>query len=227
MASPLLLELFDKLPDLRADDDEELWAAGVQDAMREFRAGVRERYTEGTLQRMLVSHDARTRRAAVLGLGFIGTMDSNAAVAALLQDDDALVQRFAADALWELWFRGGSPEQNARLSDAAKNPDPAATLAELDELIAEAPDFAEAHNQRAIQFYKRGDYARAVADCETVLRLNPFHFGAAAGMGQCLAKLGKRRAALRAFRSALEINPGLEHLRETIRELEQSLGRGE
>jgi tetratricopeptide (TPR) repeat protein len=227
VSAPLLVELFDRLPELRPGDDEELWAAGVQEAMREYRSAVRAKYTEGTLQRILAASEVKARRAAALALGLVGTIDSNAVVAAALHDSDQLVQRFAADTLWELWFRAGTPDQNLRLREAAANPDAVAARSDLDDLIHESPNFAEAYNQRAIAFFKRGEFARAVEDCEAVLRLNPFHFGAAAGLGQCLIKLGKPRAALRAFRAALDINPGLEHLRDTIRALERSLGRGD
>ena len=226
VSASLLVEMFDRLPELLPGDDEDLWAAGVHDAMRDFRASVRKRYTEGTLQRMVLSPDVKTRRAAALALGFIGTMESNPVVAATLADRDVLVQKFAADALWEMWFRAGTPEQNCRLREAARNPDPGKARAELDELIRQAPTFAEAYNQRAIWFFKRGELARAVDDCESTLRLNPFHFGAAAGLGQCLAKLGKSRGAIRAFRMALDINPALEHLHDTIEQLERSLDRG-
>jgi tetratricopeptide (TPR) repeat protein len=204
-----------------------LWAAGVQDAMREFRDAIRGKYTEGTLLRLLASEDVKARRAAVLGLGFIGTMNANSTVAAALHDSDSLVQMFAADTLWELWFRGGTPEENRKLRNAVQEPDLNQSRMELDELAELAPTFAEAYNQRAIWFFKRGEFARAVEDCERTLKLNPFHFGAAAGLGQCLVKLGKRRAALRAFRTALEINPALAHLHDTIRSLEQSIDRGE
>jgi tetratricopeptide (TPR) repeat protein len=222
-----LVELYDRLPALGPGDDEELWAAGIQDALREFRAAVLARYTEGTLQRVVASPDVKTRRAAALALGLVGTIDSNPSVAALLRDQDPLVQRFAADALWELWFRGGTADQNRRLRDAARDPDPVTARADLDDLIRQAPNFAEAYNQRAIWFFKRGEFARAAEDCEAVLRLNPFHFGAAAGLGQCLAKVGKPRAAIRAYRTALDINPALEHLRDAIRQLERTLDRGE
>jgi tetratricopeptide (TPR) repeat protein len=217
--APLLVELFDRLPEFRPGDDEDLWAAGVQQAMREFRAAVRERYTEGTLQRVLATAEVKARRAAALALGLTGTPASVPAVAAALRDDDSLVRRFASDALWELWFRGGTPEQNAKLHAAAAEPNAARARAELDDLIREAPTFAEAHNQRAIWFFKRGEFARAVEDCETVLRLNPYHFGAAAGMGQCLLKLNRPQGALRAFRLALELNPDLD-LHDTVRALE-------
>jgi tetratricopeptide (TPR) repeat protein len=218
--------MFERLPELKPGDDEDLWAAGVQDAMREFRTAVRERYTEGTLARLLSSTDARTRRAAVLALGLIGTTEVNPAVAAVLHDEDPLVRRFASDALWELWFRGGTIEQNRMLEQAARDRDQLKARADLDHLIRQAPNYAEAYNQRAIWFFKRGEFARAVEDCEATLRLNPHHFGAAAGLGQCYLKLGKPRAALRAFRNALEINPSLEHLHDTIRSLEEALKGG-
>lgn len=216
----LLVELFDRLPALRPGDDEDLWAAGVQAAVRAFRAAVRDHYTEGTLQRILAaSGEAKARRGAALALGLTGTAAAAPAVAAALHDADSMVRRFAADALWELWHRAGTDEQNARLQAAAREPDPAKARAELDDLIRDAPAFAEAHNQRAIWFFRRGEFARAVEDCETVLRLNPHHFGAAAGMGQCLLKLNRPRAALRAFRQALDINPDLD-LHDTVRALE-------
>ena len=220
MAAPLLVELFDRLPEFGPGDDEDLWAAGVQTALLEFRAAVREHYTEGTLQRVLATAPAaKARRAAALALGLTGTFASVPVAAAALHDGDQLVRRFAADSLWELWFRAGTAEQNARLQGAAREPDAIKARAELDDLIREAPAFAEAHNQRAIWFFKRGEFARAVEDCETVLRLNPHHFGAASGMGQCLLKLNRPQGALRAFRLALDINPDLD-LHDTVRALE-------
>lgn len=223
MTVPLLLEMYDRIPALRPGDDEELWAAGAQDAFRRFRAEVRERYLEGTLVRVLHSMDARTRQAAVLALGFTGTVDASPAVAAALHDADPLVRRFAADALWELWFRGGTTEQNRALQRAMKDPNATSSRRTLDELIRTAPHFAEAINQRAIWYFKQGEFARSAFDCEAVLRLNPYHFGAATGLGQCCLKLGKARSALRAFRLALEINPGLEMLNDAIRALEETL----
>ncbi|HUR54182.1 MAG TPA: HEAT repeat domain-containing protein, partial [Gemmataceae bacterium] len=198
---------------------------GAQDAMRDFRAAVRARYTEGTLQRLLARADPRMRQAAVLALGLCGGMESNAALAGMLHDDDTLVRRFAADALWELWFRGATPDQTIALQKAVREANPARSRAALDALIGQAPEFAEAHNQRAIWHFKRGEFARSAEDCETVLRLNPFHYGAAAGLGQCLLKLKKPRAALAAFRRALELNPALDHLSDTIRDLEDALDR--
>lgn len=223
MAAPLLVNYFDRLPPLNPGDDEDLWAAGAGPLIQRFRDDVRAKYTEGTLGRLLVDDDTRTRRAAALALGLVGTMQSNQPLAGRLRDDDPLVQRLASDALWEVWFRGGSTEENWSLQQAVRESEPEAIKAALDDLVDRAPHFAEAWNQRAIWYFKHAMYSKAVADCEVVMRLNPVHFGAAAGMGQCFLKMKKPRAALRAFRQALDINPTLDHLHDTIRALREAL----
>lgn len=224
--SSLLVEAFEKLPQPRPGDDPDLLRAGVQEAMREFRDEVRSRYTEGTLTRILRSAaDARARRAAALGLGLVGTFrGANAALGAALRDDDDHVRKLAADAIWEVWFRGSSPDHGWQLRQAAALPDFAQCLAALDDIIRDHPDFAEAYNQRAILYFRRGEFARSVGDCETVLRLNPYHFGAAAGMGQCHLRMNRPNAALRAFRQAVEIHPGLDQVADAVRQLEAALG---
>ena len=68
------------------------------------------------------------------------------------------------------------------------------------------------------------EFERSIADCEKVLQLNPCHFGAQSGMAQCYMQLRKHKAALRAFRAALRINPNLDGVAETIRALENALG---
>ncbi len=226
MSVPLLVEFYAKLPQPRPGDDPDLLQAGVEGAMREFRDEVCAKYTEGTLQRLLTADDEQVRRAAALALGLVGTMRSNLALAAALQDADPLVRKFAADSLWEVWFRGDEADHGRRLRKAVKLPDHARAVAALDELIRESPSFAEAYNQRAVLFFRRGEYGRSVADCEAALRLNPAHFGAASGMGQCYLRMNKPRAALRAFRQALAIHPHLDEVRDAVRDLEAALGDG-
>jgi tetratricopeptide (TPR) repeat protein len=75
-----------------------------------------------------------------------------------------------------------------------------------------------------VLYYRRGEYARSAADCEKVLRLNPVHFAAASGMGQCYLRMKKPKAALRAFRTALSINPDLESVREAVSALKAAFG---
>ena len=197
--------------------------AGLEDGMQQFRKELKAKYTEGTLQRLLVSPDQSARRAAALALGLIGTMKSNARLATALHDEDRLVRKFAADSLWKVWLRGCSPQENQLLHEALAQPDATQTIAALDELIRKAPDFAEAYNQRAVMHCSRGAFPMAVLDCEATVRLNPFHYGAASGLGQCYIRMNKPRAALRAFKQSLDINPDLTTLRDTIQRLEKSL----
>lgn len=222
MSAARLVEIYRDLPQLQPPDDPDLWAARMHDALRVFRHRLLAHYTEGTLQRLLRHPDAETRQAAVLALGLVGTMDSNAQLAHALHDEDRTVARMATDALWQVWFRGGTSEQSNELQRILHLPDFLQILAGLDDLVREAPRFAEVYNQRAIHYFRRGEFARSIADCERALELNPFHFGAHAGMGQCLLKLRRPRAALRAFRLALQTNPTLVHLTEMIETLERS-----
>ena len=43
-------------------------------------------------------------------------------------------------------------------------------------------------------------------------------------MAQCCLQLRKNRAALKAFRAALRINPNLDGVRQAIQSLEKTLG---
>jgi len=226
VADALLVDWYRELPDLLAGDDPELWANQMNKALRGFRRQVRKRYSEGSLQRLTSHPDCEVRRAAVLALGLTGTIDSNASLARMLHDEDELVSKTASDSLWEIWFRAGTEEANLELHRVMRLPDFQQVMAGLDEIIRENPDFAEPYNQRAIMFFQRGEYQRSATDCQRALELNPHHFGAQTGMGQCYMKLRKFSAALRAFKLALEINPTLSHLSDTIRALENVVDEG-
>lgn len=223
MRQPLILSYYSLLPsDADAADSLPFAAPGI-DA---FQRAVEARYFPGTLAKLLESHSAEIRQAATLALGRVGTMQMNRAVARRLHDEDPIVRGFAAEALWAIWFRADSPENNAELRrlstlerDTGDDPLPG-----LDALAERCPRFAEVFNQRAIVYFRRGEFALSVADCDRVLRINPVHFGAASGMGQCFMKLRRFRAALRSFRRARRINPNLEGVREAISSLERMLG---
>ena len=65
-----------------------------------------------------------------------------------------------------------------------------------EQLVDMAPWFAEAWNQRAIALYGLGRYLQSIDDCRQALEINPYHFGAAAGMGQCHLHRGDMDQAL-------------------------------
>jgi tetratricopeptide (TPR) repeat protein len=217
----LLVEYYDQIPEGRSDTKRQMTR---KEAVEAFRRRVAERYTEGTLMRLLQHGDNQSRRASLLALGLLGTMDACPAIAARLHDEDREVAQTAADTLWTLWFRADTPAHNDELQRLARLRDREKALAGLDALIRRAPGFAEAYNQRAIVLFRLKQFERSIADCEKVLQLNPYHFGAQAGLGQCYLQMRKHRAALKAFRATLRINPNMDGVAETIRALENALG---
>jgi len=226
MRRALLIDYFQQLPVLPDGDFLAVRSAELHRHLERFRRRVATRYGEGTLQRLLTHAGPQARRAALLALGLQGSMSSNPGVAGLLHDDDAQVRRLAADALWNIWFRAEGEPSKRELQRLSQMKDANKSLRGLNGLVEKCPDFAEAFNQRAIIHFKLGEFAKSAADCKRALERNPFHFGAQAGLAQCLIRMKKPRTALRAFRQALRINPELEGVAETIRDLEESLGEG-
>jgi tetratricopeptide (TPR) repeat protein len=191
-----------------------------------FARRVRERYLEGTLQRLLCSWDERLREAAAAALRLVGTMDSNAALANSLHDEYVEVRELAEAALWAVWFRADDDLNNQELQRLARliaDKEYGKALTGLNALIARAPNFAEAYNQRAILYWHWSEYKRSLADCEEVIQRNPFHFGAQAGMGECLLRLRRPTEALKAFRLALLVHPHLQGVQDNVCALEQIL----
>jgi tetratricopeptide (TPR) repeat protein len=221
VGNSLLVEYYSELPS--PTEAAPVPRRKMQAALEKFKQHVAQRYNEGTLQRLVQGGDVGSRRAATVALGLLGSMKSNQLLAARLRDEDRTVRRLAVDALWALWFRADSEANNQALQRARKLRDNDAKLAALDALVAKAPRFAEAFNQRAILNFQVGELQRAIADCEKVLKLNPCHFGAQVGMAQCYMGLNKPRSALKAFRNAYRINPDMEGVEETIQALEEAL----
>lgn len=89
----------------------------------------------------------------------------------------------------------------------------------LDQIVIKAPDLVAAWNMRATLHYAQDDYAAALADIAVTLTLEPRHFGAWAGLGLIMQDMGQERAALRAFETALSLNPHLDDLRDDVSQL--------
>jgi tetratricopeptide (TPR) repeat protein len=242
MNSPLLVEFFSALPndalggDLdwpisqytrekapHAAETRTTGKARRRAAIHIFCKQVRQRYTEGTLLRVLHVGNITARRAAIFALGLLGSPAVNAVLADRLHDEDDEVARFASEAMWSLWFRGESSPHSDELYRILRLRDCKQAIASLDDLVERAPDFPEAFNQRAILYFQFEQFALSARDCTTALKLNPHHFGAQAGLGQCLLRLRRPRAALRSFRLALRINPRLEGISGTVKALEIAL----
>jgi tetratricopeptide (TPR) repeat protein len=221
VSSSLLVEYYQQIPEGHSEARPKRTR---KEAIEAFKHRVAERYSEGTLLRLVENGDNLSRRAALLALGLLGTMNACPAIAARLHDEDRDIAQMAADTLWTLWFRGDSSANGEELQRLVRHRDRDKALAALDALIQRAPEFAEAYNQRAIIYFRLKKFERSIADCEKALKLNPYHFGAQAGLGQCYMQMRKHRAALKAFRAALRLNPHMDGVAETIRALENALG---
>jgi tetratricopeptide (TPR) repeat protein len=127
-----------------------------------------------------------------------------------LKSSDLNIRERATSQIWRIWFWQKGKIALDRIEESERLLSEGHVIEAtsiLDDLVDALPDFAEAWNRRAILRFVTHNYDRAIADCEMVLSLNPVHFGALHGLGLCHAALGNYSAAIRAFRSALEIQP--------------------
>jgi tetratricopeptide (TPR) repeat protein len=127
-----------------------------------------------------------------------------------LKDTDVNVRQVATEALWRLWYiqKGAYGAQllvrSQNLVDKGQSEEAETVLTET---TAAMPDFAEAWNRRAVLYYIQQRYWVAITDCEKVIELVPYHFGALHGLGLCHMRLGNHTAAIQSFRRALEVQP--------------------
>lgn len=189
---------------------------------------VGERYACAALERLLSNSSRSCRRAAALALGYLGTYESNSVLGRALQDQDRGVRTLAENAIRAVWCRASTPQHQLLLErairhNASEQYDQAFNLA--NDLVESTPWFAEAWNQRAISQYGLGRYHDSIYDCRQTLEINPYHFGAAAGMGQCWLNLGEPDEAIECFRRALRLNPELEGVRAAVQNLERARRR--
>lgn len=127
-----------------------------------------------------------------------------------LKNSDPNIRERATRQLWRIWFwqKGKIPlEQIEESERLLSEGNVVGATSILDDLVDALPDFAEAWNRRAVLKFMNQNYERAIADCHKAIELNPVHFGALHGLGLCHAALGNYSAAIRAFRSALDIQP--------------------
>lgn len=183
------------------------------------------RYGCATLERLLASSSRSCRRAAALALGYLGNYDVNASLGKALRDGDRGVRTLAENAVRAVWCRAGTPQQQKLLEQVIRDNVERRherAYVRATELVDLAPWFAEAWNQRAISQYGLGRYSESIADCRRALEINPYHFGSAAGMGQCFLNMGETDDALECFRRALRLNPELEGIRAAVLNIDRA-----
>ena len=148
----------------------------------------------------------------------------DALFARLHQSDSDEAARALEKRIWALWTISDSPTAEALLQQATKAMNdgaPKESLSILNRLVGTYPNFPEAWNRRATLYYLMKRDTEALLDIQRVLDLEPRHFGALAGRGLIYQRQKKFTAARKAFEEALKLNPGLEAVKDAIKELER------
>ncbi|SIR03289.1 tetratricopeptide repeat protein [Bosea sp. TND4EK4] len=117
------------------------------------------------------------------------------------------------------WARSGSDTADllmTRAQEAIRNKQTEIAVELLDRIISLQPDWAEAWNQRANALYIAGDPIRSLYDIGETLRREPRHYGAIMGLGIILKQQGDDKAAMAAFRRALDIYPQFEAVKKAV-----------
>ena len=174
----------------------------------------------------LSSSDPQVRRAAAARLSEVGATADVPVLVRALRDPDEDARGEAEQAIWHIWSRSGDPEVDRLYEtgieqmNAGELQDGIATFTRIIEL---KPDFAEGWNKRATLYFLAGDLHRSLADCDEVMKRNPYHFGALSGYAQIYTQLEYYERALEYARRALAINPNLDGVRHHIELLEHRI----
>jgi tetratricopeptide (TPR) repeat protein len=174
---------------------------------------------EEALKALGATGDVDSRRRGAQALGETGLMTDLPLLAAALRDIDPVVRASAESAMWQVWSRSGDAAIDRLFSDGVDQMNARQGEQAVDtfsEIIRRRPEFAEAWNKRATIYYLLGEYQKSLADCDEVMRRNPYHFGALSGYGMIYLRLDQPATALEYFERALRVNPNLESTRQTI-----------
>ncbi|MEM7522718.1 MAG: hypothetical protein AAF360_02970 [Pseudomonadota bacterium] len=134
-------------------------------------------------------------------------------------DEDAA--RIAQE-IQSLWSRSGSDSMDLLLQRGRRALEEKAfekASAHLSALTRLAPDFAEGWNALATMHYLNEDYGLAVDHIQRVLALEPRHFSALSGLALTLEQVGRKQAALSAWREVESLYPSLENAKKAIERL--------
>ena len=134
--------------------------------------------------------------------------------------------KVAEKLIWEIWYHAPNATAGNLLSNgmhAMVTHDYAGALDNFNQVIALIPDFAEAWHKRATILMMMQEYDQAKTDLEKALELEPHHFAALTRLAYVYLFQGQERQALSIFREALEINPYLTSVRQTIDDLQLKL----
>jgi tetratricopeptide (TPR) repeat protein len=125
-------------------------------------------------------------------------------------------------AIRHLWFQTRSDTASLLMQRALKSIQESRyplALSLLDKIVTLEPRWAEAWNQRATARFLADDAEGAMADIDQVMKLEPRHFGALAGMGAILQRDGQDKQALQIYSKSLSIYPLQPDLQKAVEKL--------
>jgi len=149
----------------------------------------------------------------ILGISSSQAQPADDLFAALKSSKTGMEARQIERQIWEGWIGNApTPDLEASVRGAMtkrRYGDYDGALADLDQVIEAAPDYAEAWNQRAFLLYLQEKPEAALQAIEIVLELEPRHFGALSGKFRILIAQGRARVAQDVLREAVAIHPFL------------------
>ena len=170
--------------------------------------------------------DTQLRRDAASRLGEVGTMADAKLLVTALRDSDEDVRDRAEEAIWRIWARSGDQAVDGLYQAGVQQMsagDLRQSIATFTRIIELKPDFAEGWNKRATLYFLVGDFRKSLADCDEVMKRNPYHFGALAGYAQIYVRLEYYDRALEYSQRALKINPNMDGVRRNVELIERLL----
>jgi len=171
---------------------------------------------------------AQARREATARLGEAGIMADVPALLKALRDSDEDTRQRAEQAIWRIWARSGNQEVDALYETGIEQMNAGSlqqAIVTFTRIIELKPDFAEGWNKRATLYFLVGDLHKSLADCDEVMKRNPYHFGALSGYALIYTRLEYYDRALEYSRRALEVNPNLDGVKQNIGLLEHLLAQ--
>ena len=139
---------------------------------------------------------------------------------------DDVTAKAIEERIWALWTLSPSDTANllmTRVKTAIEAKDLDLAIKLLNSIVKVKSDYVEAWNRRATIYYMKKDYGHALNDIREVLKREPRHFGALAGLGLIMQDIGDNKHALEVYRRALNLYPRMERIPDLVKTLQEKV----
>ena len=181
-------------------------------------------YHVATLERVAKFGNVENRRAAILGITFLGDYSSNQVMAKALHDHDRGTRMLAEEGIYWIWSRAGNAVQQHELSRLKRLNQGGLFRQSMPiarTLCRDARNFAEAWHQLGIAQFFSGHIEDSIQSSWKALSINPYHFESAIGLGHAYLEMDDRVSALESYQHAVSLNPNLESIRLQVAKMQR------